>query len=47
VVVPIDKMSILITIIFSTIFLKEKLHKKSIVGLLLMTAGTLVMSIFA
>ncbi|HEY8423401.1 MAG TPA: EamA family transporter [Clostridia bacterium] len=47
VVVPIDKMSILITIIFSRIFLKEKLTIKSITGLCLMTAGTLVMTIFA
>jgi transporter family protein len=47
VVVPIDKMSILITIVFSVIFLKEKLSLKSVLGLILMTAGTLVMAIFA
>lgn len=47
VVVPIDKMSILITIIFSAVFLKEKLTIKSILGLVLMTAGTLVMALFA
>ena len=47
VVVPIDKMSILITITFSYIFLKEKLTKKSFVGLMLMAAGTLAMAIFA
>lgn len=43
VVVPIDKMSLLITILFSRIFLHETLSKKSVFGLLLMLAGTLVM----
>ncbi len=46
VVVPIDKMSILITVAFSYIFLKEKLTKKSAVGLALMSIGTLAMTIF-
>jgi transporter family protein len=41
VVVPIDKLSILITIAFSYVFLKETLTKKSIVGLVLIVAGTL------
>lgn len=45
VVVPIDKMSILLTVIFSRVFLKEKLPKKSVVGLCLMCAGTLMMAI--
>ncbi|KNY30155.1 EamA family transporter [Pseudobacteroides cellulosolvens] len=43
VVVPIDKLSILITIIFSYLFLKEKLAKKSITGLILIVAGTMVL----
>lgn len=43
VVVPIDKMSLLITILFSRIFLHENLSKKSIFGLILMLAGTLIM----
>lgn len=47
VVVPIDKMSILLTILFSRIFLKEKLSGKSIAGLVLMCVGTLAMSIWA
>lgn len=47
VVVPIDKLSILITIAFSGIFLKEKLKAKAALGLLLMVAGTLAMAIFA
>lgn len=42
-VVPIDKLSILITIAFSYIVFREKLTKKSAFGLLLITAGTLVM----
>lgn len=46
VVVPIDKMSILITVAFSYIFLKEKLKTKSAVGLGLMSLGTLAMAIF-
>ena len=47
VVVPIDKLSILISISFSWIMFKEKLSKKAIFGLLLMVTGTLVMAIFA
>lgn len=46
VVVPIDKMSILITVAFSYIFLKEKLTKKSAAGLALMSIGTLAMTVF-
>lgn len=41
VVVPIDKLSILVTIIFSYVFLKETLSKKALFGLLLIVAGTL------
>ena len=47
VVVPIDKMGILITVIFSVIFLKEKLSKKAIIGLCLMCLGTVAMAIWA
>lgn len=47
VVVPIDKLSVLLTVAFSCIFLKEKLKLKSAVGLIIMTAGTLLMAIFA
>lgn len=46
VVVPIDKLSILITVIFSYIVFKEKLTKKSFIGLCLMIIGTLVMTVF-
>ena len=43
VVVPIDKLSILVTVAFSRIFLKEKLTAASAAGLALITAGTLVL----
>lgn len=43
IVVPIDKLSILVTILFSYLFLKEKLTKKSFIGLLIMVAGTLIL----
>lgn len=41
IVVPIDKFSILVTVAFAYIFLKEKLSKKSAAGLILITVGTL------
>lgn len=47
VVVPIDKMSLLPTVIFSYFVFKEKLSKKATLGLTLMLAGTLAMAIFA
>lgn len=43
IVVPIDKLSILVSIAFSYFVFKEKLSKKSFAGLVLITAGTLVM----
>ena len=42
-VVPIDKLSIVITIILAVIFLHEAFTIKSIIGCLLITAGTLLM----
>ncbi len=47
VVVPIDKLSIVVTIVFSYFVFKEKLSKKEFVGLCLMIAGTLAMSIWS
>ena len=47
VVVPIDKLSIVVTIAFSYIFFGEKLTKRSAAGLGLMVAGTLLMAILA
>ena len=45
VVVPIDKLSVLVTVVFSYIVFHEKLSKKSGVGLISIIAGTLVMLI--
>ena len=45
VVVPIDKLSILISIGFSYLVFKEKLSKKAMLGLFLIVAGTLVLLI--
>lgn len=43
IVVPIDKLSIIITISFSYFILKEKLNKKSLIGLILIIIGTLTL----
>lgn len=40
IVVPIDKLSILITVAFSYVFFKERLNKKSAIGLGLLLLGT-------
>ncbi len=45
VVVPIDKLSILVTILFSWIVFREKLTKKALLGLVLIVAGTLWMAL--
>ena len=45
IVVPIDKLSILVTVAFSYIMLKERLTKKSFAGLAMITAGTLMLVI--
>ena len=47
VVVPIDKMSILVAVGFSYFVFKEKLTKKAILGLALMLVGTLAMAIWS
>lgn len=47
VVVPIDRLSIIVTVAFSYFVFKEKLSKKSIAGLCLMLCGTLTMAIWA
>ena len=46
IVVPIDKMSILLTIAFSYFVFGERLSKKAGIGLCLMTVGTLMMACF-
>ena len=43
VVVPIDKLSILITIIFSWLVLKEKLSKKALAGIISIVLGTMLL----
>ncbi len=47
VVVPIDKMSIVVTVLFSYVVFREKLSKRAFAGLCLMVAGTLAMAIWA
>ncbi|MBU3803789.1 MAG: EamA family transporter [Candidatus Cellulosilyticum pullistercoris] len=41
IVVPIDKLSILVTVAFSYIVFNEKLNKKSTIGLIMIVVGTL------
>ena len=43
VVVPVDKLSIIVTIAFSRVFLRERLPKRALAGLLLVVGGTLLM----
>ena len=45
IVVPIDKLSILVTIAFSYFVFKEKLGNKALIGLILIVVGTLVLLI--
>lgn len=42
-VVPIDKMSVVITLILAVVFLHEDFNAKNIIGAVLITVGTLVM----
>jgi len=44
-VVPIDKLSLVLTIIMAFIFLKEKASVQVILGAVLMTVGTLIISL--
>ncbi len=43
IVVPIDKLSIVVTVILSYIFLKERLNKRSFIGLSAIVIGTLTL----
>lgn len=47
VVVPIDKLSIVVTVIFSYVVFQEKLSTKAFIGLCLMVLGTMTMAIWA
>lgn len=42
-VVPIDKLSVVITLVLAFVFLHEQFTAKSLIGAILLTAGTLVM----
>ncbi len=42
-VVPIDKLSVVITLVLAFVFLHEKFTPKSLAGAILITAGTLIM----
>jgi len=44
-VVPIDKLSLVITIVLAAIFLKENISFQVVVGAILMTIGTLVIAL--
>lgn len=44
-VVPIDKLSVVITLILAFVFLHEEFTTKSLIGCVLITAGTLVMAL--
>lgn len=45
VVVPVDKLSIVVTVIFSYLIFKERLSRRALLGLLLIIAGTLLMTL--
>lgn len=42
-VVPIDKLSVVITLVLAFVFLHEEFTLKSLIGCILITAGTLIM----
>lgn len=42
-VVPIDKLSVVITLVLAFVFLREEVNAKSIIGCVLIAAGTLLM----
>ena len=44
-VVPIDKLSVVITLILAFVFLHEQFTLKSLIGCILITAGTLVLAL--
>ena len=44
-VIPIDKLSVLVTVLFSALILREVVSRRYLVGLTLLVGGTLVMLI--
>lgn len=47
VVIPIDKLSIVVTVAFSYVVFREKLSKRAFLGLCMMVAGTVLMALRA
>lgn len=45
VVAPVDKLSVLVTVLFSYIVFGEKLKRKAFVGLILLTVGTVTLAV--
>ena len=45
VVVPVDKLSIVVTVIFSYVVFREKLSRKGLAGLIMIVGGTLLLTI--
>lgn len=45
VVVPLDKLSIVVTVAFARLFLNERLSRRSAIGLALIVGGTLMMTV--
>lgn len=44
VVVPVDRLNVLVSIVFARIFLKERLSKKSFIGLIIIIAATVTIA---
>ena len=44
-VAPIDKLSVLVTVAFSYFVFGEKLSRRALLGLVLLTAGTVAMAV--
>lgn len=44
-VVPVDKLSVVLTLILAFVFLHEKFTPKSLIGCVLIAAGTLIMAL--
>lgn len=47
VVAPVDKLSVLVTVVFSYFVFGEKLNRRAFAGLVLLTAGTAAMAVFS
>ena len=45
-VVPVDKLSIVVSVVFSYFVFKEKLSVKALIGLILIVAGTVMMAVW-